>query len=189
MPKLPPYLEKGALSNRVQPDLAADGLTLRPWDDRDVGAVIDAFTDPDIELWNRRRIDNEAEAREWIGQWRQRWEADTAACWAVCDAASGKVLGRMALSRIEPYEGVGIIGYWVLPAARGRGVAPVALDAVTSWAFDDLGLKRLELAHSVHNQPSCRVAEKAGYEQEATLKSALRHADGWHDMHLHAVIR
>ncbi len=101
MPKLPPYLEKGALSNRVQPDLAADGLTLRPWDDRDVGAVIDAFTDPDIELWNRRRIDNEAEALGWIGQWRQRWDA----------------------------------------------------------------------------------------EHQATLESALRHADGWHDMHLHAVIR
>jgi RimJ/RimL family protein N-acetyltransferase len=37
----------------------------------------------------------------------------------------------------------------------------------------------------VANTASCRVAGKAGFRLEGTLRSALLHTDGWHDMHLH----
>lgn len=47
-------------------------------------------------------------------------------------------------------------------------------------------LHRLELEHAVDNTASCRVALKAGYAYEGTRRSAALHADGWHDMHLHA---
>ncbi len=33
-----------------------------------------------------------------------------------------------------------------------------------------------------------RVALKARYPLEATLHEQVRHVDGWHDMHLHAVL-
>jgi [ribosomal protein S5]-alanine N-acetyltransferase len=82
--------------------------------------------------------------------------------------------------------GQGECGYWVLPAARGTGVAPRAVQAVTRWALDDLGVHRIELVHSVANPASCQVASKAGYLLEGTMRSASLHADGWHDMHLHA---
>lgn len=50
-------------------------------------------------------------------------------------------------------------------------------------------LHRLELAHSVRNPASCRVADKAGYRLEGTKRQEGRHADGWHDMHPHARLR
>ena len=62
-----------------------------------------------------------------------------------------------------------------------------ALTAMTEWLFT-LGLHRVELMHSVLNEPSCRVAAKQGFELEGTRRSALLHPDGWHDMHLHARI-
>jgi RimJ/RimL family protein N-acetyltransferase len=74
----------------------------------------------------------------------------------------------------------------VLPAARGTGVAARAVGALVGWALGDVGLHRLELVHAVANTASCRVAGKAGYALEGTLRSAMLHADGWHDMHLHA---
>jgi RimJ/RimL family protein N-acetyltransferase len=77
------------------------------------------------------------------------------------------------------------IGYWVVPAAQGRGIAPRALVPVSDWAINELGLHRLELEHSTRNQASCRVAEKAGYSLESTKRSQALHQDGWHDMHLH----
>ncbi|WP_460432928.1 GNAT family N-acetyltransferase, partial [Arthrobacter tumbae] len=70
----------------------------------------------------------------------------------------------------------------------GNGVAPLAVTALRRWAFDIVGLKRLQLTHSVRNQASCRVADKSGFAQEGTKRSAMRHDDGWHDMHLHAAI-
>ena len=77
----------------------------------------------------------------------------------------------------------------MLPAARGRNVAARALGALTEWAFSKLGLHRIELVHSVANQASCRVADKAGYLAEGTKRQQTLHADGWHDMHLHARLR
>jgi RimJ/RimL family protein N-acetyltransferase len=38
-------------------------------------------------------------------------------------------------------------------------------------------------------QASCRAAEKAGYPAEGTRRSAALHPDGWHDMHVHALVR
>jgi ribosomal-protein-alanine N-acetyltransferase len=58
-----------------------------------------------------------------------------------------------------------------------------------SWAFDTVGLNRLFLQHSTANPGSCRVAGKAGFGLEGTLRRSMLHADGWHDVHLHARLR
>src|SRR3984957_6717996 len=58
------------------------------------------------------------------------------------------------------------IGYWTAVAARGRGIAPAAVRAVTDWVFDAFagaGLRQIMLVHDVGNPGSCRVAAKAGY--------------------------
>ena len=75
-----------------------------------------------------------------------------------------------------------------MPARRRQDVASRAVDALTRWAFDDVGFHRLELTHAVHNLPSCRVATKTGFDFEGVKRRAGLHLDGWHDMHLHARI-
>jgi RimJ/RimL family protein N-acetyltransferase len=58
------------------------------------------------------------------------------------------------------------IGYWTAVAARGRGIAPAAVRAVTGWVFDAFAgtsLWQIMLVHDADNPASCRVAEKAGY--------------------------
>ncbi|MGW5384567.1 GNAT family N-acetyltransferase [Nocardia sp. NPDC003963] len=116
------------------------------------------------------------------------WQQEKGGHWAVTHA-DGEVLGRIALRGLDFDDGTGDIGYWVLPAARGAGVASRALSALTTWALDEIGFHRLQLDHSTRNQASCRVATKAGYLLEGTKRSAAVHDDGRHDMHLHARIR
>ncbi|GIE65229.1 acetyltransferase [Actinoplanes palleronii] len=103
-------------------------------------------------------------------------------------AGAGAVVGQVGLRRIDLAEGLASISYWVLPGFRGQRFAPRALGALTTWAFDVLGLHRLELSHSTANGASCRVAVQAGYLAEGIKRSEARHADGWHDMHQHARI-
>jgi hypothetical protein len=69
------------------------------------------------------------------------------------------------------------------------GVVVEATERLSRWAFEDLGLHRLRLCHSTTNPASCRVAEKAGYSFEGIQRSALPHEDGWHDEHLHSLVR
>jgi RimJ/RimL family protein N-acetyltransferase len=102
---------------------------------------------------------------------------------------AGTVVGQVGLRRANLAEGLAAVSYWVLPVARGRRVASRALGALTEWSFRTLGLHRLALSHSTANVASCRVAQRAGFAAEGTKRGEGRHADGWHDMHLHARLR
>lgn len=109
--------------------------------------------------------------------------------WAVADAESGALLGRVALRELRLDDGTAEVAYWTAQEARGRGVAARATTALSHWAFDEIGFHRLELLHAVRNEASCRVASRTGFALEGTKRSAVLQPDGWHDMHLHARIR
>lgn len=188
MPQLvSPAVPAGRLRSLVQPALTVDELVLRPWRASDASRLVEAYDDPAIRQWHARSM-TEAEAHEWIASWPERWNAETGADWAVVDEA-GELVGRVGLKTLSLHNGAGEVSFWVMPAARGRRVAPRALSAVTDWMFSEVGLERIELVHSTRNEPSCRVAAKAGYPYEGTLRHQALHADGWHDMHLHARVR
>jgi ribosomal-protein-alanine N-acetyltransferase len=199
MPSLiPSVIPAGRIAGSAQPVLPIDAaLSLRPWTAADATAVIAAYSDPDIRRWHARAVDTEAEARALIGRWNSAWSAESGANWAIVRAGSPNgdrgpggdvVLGRIALRMIETEQGRAECAYWTLPAARGGGVATKALGALTDWAFEDAGFHRLFLVHSTSNDASCRVATKAGFAPEGVQRSSILHADGWHDMHVHARI-
>jgi RimJ/RimL family protein N-acetyltransferase len=74
----------------------------------------------------------------------------------------------------------------VTAPARGRGIAPRALNAVCEWAFRlprIQPLEQLELIHAVGNHASCRVAGKAGFALSAVLPPLLPEFPN--DGHLH----
>ena len=74
-------------------------------------------------------------------------------------------------------------------AERGRGLASRALATAAAWAFDEVGLFRLELGHRVNNPPSCRVANAAGFIPEGIERAKLRYGDARFDVATHARLR
>ncbi|MEV5989497.1 GNAT family N-acetyltransferase [Streptomyces sp. NPDC052051] len=179
----------GTLARQPQPVIpAAGGLVLRPWKDEDAPAVHEVFQDPLMRRWHHYTTESVTEALGMIESWRAAWAGEDNAYWAVADEGTDQLLGRAALRHVEPADGTAEVAYWTASAARGRGVAPRAVAALTGWAFESIGFHRLELTHAVRNEASCRVAEKTGFALEGTKRSALLHPDGWHDMHLHARI-
>lgn len=183
MALLPPVVRPGRLALCRQPQLTVDELTLRPWQAGDAHHVAQAYQDEAIQRWHVRSM-TDSNALAWITVRSDRWAAESGADWAI--AEDDVPLGRVALHRLDLARGVGKAAYWVLPGARGRRIAPRALDAVSRWFFTEIGLHRIELAHSVANVASCQVAARAGYAYEGTMRGEGLHADGWHDMHLHA---
>jgi ribosomal-protein-alanine N-acetyltransferase len=184
-----PALPAGSLAATEQPHLPVrPGLALRPWRDDDAPAVRAAFGCPAIQRWHVRRLDCDDEARSWTAQWAGRWRDETAVSWAVVDA-DDRPVGQVGLRGVLLTEASAHLSYWVVPAARGRGIATEVLGAVTRWSFTQAGLQRLALEHSTANAASCRVATRGGFRVEGVARGSVRHADGWHDMHLHARLR
>ncbi|WP_456844578.1 GNAT family N-acetyltransferase [Cellulomonas sp. P5_C6] len=184
MPRLtPPAIAPGSICAQPQPVLHADGLVLRPWRARDAGAVQTAYADPGIRRWHDRSMTAD-EAAAWVAHWSGRWRDETGAGWAV--TIDDEPVGQISLRVLHHEDGLSEVSYWVLPAARGRGLATTALRTVAAWGFGTAGLHRIEVDHSTANPASCAVATRAGFLLEGTKREVARHADGWHDMHLHA---
>ena len=174
----------GTLTRHPRPCVAIDAeLALRPWAHGDAPAVLTAFSDPAIQQWHARTCDTLDEAQRWIDEADEAWQTERCTAWAIASHID-QVLGRVAIHTDMP-AGTGEISYWVLPTARRQGVAVRAARAATTWAHR-AGFRRVELQHSVHNQPSRRVALAAGFTEEGIRRQAARHADGWHDMRLYA---
>ena len=178
-----PAIAPGSLARMRQPVLNLGDCVLRPWQATDADAVVEAYGDPAIQFWHVRSMTTR-EARAWIEAWPSRWKEETGSGWAI--ATTSAVLGQISFRRLDLFDGIGEVSYWVAPAARGRRLAPRALCALSAWAFDEFNLHRIELIHSTMNPASCRVAARGNYKLEGTKRGEARHADGWHDMHLHA---
>jgi RimJ/RimL family protein N-acetyltransferase len=88
-------LPNGALNGSEQPILSVDErLVLRPWSTDDVGALVAAYSDPEIQRWNLFSCDSE-EATQMIAGWRDRWNVETGADWAIAQTSDDLAIGRV----------------------------------------------------------------------------------------------
>lgn len=181
-----PVVSVGSMNGSPQPSLDRDGLLLRPWQLGDASVVVAAYEDPAIRRWHVRTMSDLTEAAAWIEDRHARWRAEHGADWAVVRA--GQVVGRVGLNGVDLAQGCADLAYWVVPSARGAGIASRAATHLAEWAFAALGLHRVGLEHSTENPASCSVALRAGFAAEGVRRSSVLHADGWHDMHTHARI-
>jgi RimJ/RimL family protein N-acetyltransferase len=158
-------------------------LCVRPWLAMDMPDLLAAMAReyPERGLWSHPDVDvpgpqrwsgprNEEEAALWLSGQELGWDQGDWLTFAVLDAARAKAVGHVGLKnrdggRVGTGER-GEVGFWTAADARGRGIAPAAVRAVTDWAFSNFGaagLPRIVLVHDVPNLASCRVAAKSGY--------------------------
>jgi ribosomal-protein-alanine N-acetyltransferase len=146
------------------PPLADHVVSLRPLAAHDLPAVEQALDDPEITHW----FDNRGlSASDVIGRAVSRWKRSEAAEFAILDG--GECVGSMWLD-LSPSDRAGV-GYWLLPRARGKGLVTCALQLLTRWAFDDVGVKRISLLADPRNTASIAVAERVGFQREGVLRS------------------
>lgn len=89
--------------------------------------------------------------------------------------SDGEPAGWITLDVTGREHGVAGIGYTVMEAFQGRGVATAAICQVVALAFDPavLDLDRLEAVAAVENTGSRRVLTRAGFREEGIAKGLL----------------
>jgi ribosomal-protein-alanine N-acetyltransferase len=100
----------------------------------------------------------------------------------------GHFAGEITLSSIQrgPFQQA-YIGYWVDEELAGRGLAPEAVVIVLRYAFEELGLHRVEIAIVPRNLPSRRVVDKLGLREEGIAVGFLEIDGRWEDHVRYAV--
>jgi RimJ/RimL family protein N-acetyltransferase len=98
------------------------------------------------------------------------------------DRAAGKIVGSISFFHADWEIRSAEIGYGVRGDERGKGYASEALGAAARWVLTEGGVQRAWLAANTDNVASLRVAEKAGFRLEGTLRRAGLEDDGLHDV-------
>jgi RimJ/RimL family protein N-acetyltransferase len=124
-------------------------------EDPTIGVMIGAETDPTEEDALRQATEEPAPGR--------------LPPLAIADAGSLEFLGSIGLYRINEHHRRGEVGFWLLPSARGRGLAARAVKLVTGWAFESLGFDRVELTTAPDNAATRRLAARLGFVEEGVM--------------------
>jgi ribosomal-protein-alanine N-acetyltransferase len=120
----------------------------------------------------------------------KRFDGVNAECILICELKSGSIVGTVSIVQIlrGPYER-GTIGYNSFAPWVGRGYMFEGLSLVFQFAFDDLGLHRLEADIQPDNKPSLRLAAKVGFRREGYSPAFIYVHGAWRDHERWAIIR
>ncbi len=90
--------------------------------------------------------------------------------------------GEITLSSVQrgPFQQA-FIGYWVDQQLAGQGLVPESVIVVLRFAFEMLGLHRVEIAIVPRNHASRRVVEKLGIRSEGVAIGYLEIDGRWED--------
>jgi ribosomal-protein-alanine N-acetyltransferase len=120
--------------------------------------VAEASSDPRIPLVSTvpAAFDDRA-GRRYLDDQRHRLQDGFGYSFVIAGADEAGV-GSVGLWLRDLDLGRASVGYWVVPSARGRGAARVALGTVARWALTTLAVGRVELVVEPDNTPSIRTA-------------------------------
>jgi ribosomal-protein-alanine N-acetyltransferase len=119
------------------------------------------------------------------GLLRQRrvWRDDRTYAFLIAPRADpAQPIGRVTLSHVArgAFQNA-YLGYWLDVRQQGRGLMTEAVERAARFAFEDLGLHRLQAAILPHNGASRRVLVKAGFREEGFARRYLQIAGRWQD--------
>ena len=167
----------------VVPTLRTARLVLRPW-----AATDRPGEDVELDRAGLRYMPPGAQPtystwQEWYDR-RSRQTDEGQVLWCIAAADTDRALGAVTLfDRDAPVRERAEIGYWLYPAARGRGYAGEAVDAALAHGFapltqDGLGLTRVEADTDAENTASQDLLRARGFREWGHAHANYTRADG-----------
>jgi ribosomal-protein-serine acetyltransferase len=168
----------------------ADDLFLRAWREDDVDIALD------VVLRNREHLQTYmqwmtadysiANAKRFIADGiSQRLEKKTL---GLAIFSGERLVGSSGFNRLDWASRVCEIGYWIDKDEEGKGYVSRACRAMIDYAFDEIGMNRVEIRCSAENKRSAAVPERLGFKREAVLRQAEMLNGRLHDYYIYGLL-
>ena len=165
--------------------------------------ILRGLRDSDVD--DRLRLPIDPEEEDCYGSaWRREWDGRRYHTREYLTAASSPPNPRTYTWKVE-YNGhcIGSAGLEVNPeqhsaeytvglfvaALRGRGLGREVTRLVLAWAFDVLGVHRVELQAVASNSRAINCYLACGFRQEGVRREAELYPDGWKDFIMMGILR
>jgi ribosomal-protein-serine acetyltransferase len=117
------------------------------------------------------RIHSQEDAREFIRQGLQAFASGAGLSLGIW--VEGDLAGVVGLGDVQAPNRSAMIGYWLGAGYVGRGLATDAVRVLLDYAFDELGLNRVEITCPSENAPSRAIPERLGFQQEGIRRQMI----------------
>jgi len=108
----------------------------------------------------------------WVKRCQASWHSGDEYNFGLFDP-EGRYVGGAGLNHFNRDHNIANLGYWVRQARQREGFAGAAVQCLARFAFEALGLTRIEIVAAADNIASRRVAEKSGAEFECLARNRL----------------
>ncbi|MGV6850827.1 MAG: GNAT family N-acetyltransferase [bacterium] len=83
----------------------------------------------------------------------------------------GEIVGNCSYNTINHELSKVEIGYWIAQNRQGNGIVSRVCKFLINYAFDELGVTKVQISVAEHNQPSRKVCERLGFKLEGIISN------------------
>ncbi len=164
-------------------------VTLRAIEEKDADLLFRMINSPEIEkaLGSFSLPVNEAQQREWIGNYRNTEEQIR----LMIELENGAVIGVIMLYDIDMKNGTAEVGYKTMAEKdiRIKGDMDDAMQGILRYAFEELRLNCV-MAHTLtDNAPSEKLLLRNGFVQEGVLRQRVYQSGSYMDMKAFSILQ
>lgn len=168
------------------PVLRGKGLSLEPPRLDNLALYCGWFADVDVTRYMLVRFPASLQQEE---EWYTSMARSTSdVVWNI--VVDGEIIGNTGIHSIDWISRHGSTGSVIGNRSMwGKGYGSESVRLRTAYAFEELGLERLESESFADNVAMHRALEKSGYRKFATRSHYVYRGGRWHDCYLFEVLR
>ena len=144
-------------------------LGFRPISDTDFDALVELDTDPAVRAQFPEGVLTPERIKERIAENKASFQKDGFGDFSAVDLETGRFVGRAGFAHFEGGEIE--VGYVFLRQYWGHGLAQESLQALLSWARDNLNIPRIVAYAPKQHSASFNVMKKSGMQYFKTEKT------------------
>ncbi|MUG43579.1 GNAT family N-acetyltransferase [Paenibacillus woosongensis] len=175
---------------RESPEFLTNRIYLRRFILKDISDYYDLASDPDVTaytMWNTHRVLDESQA--YVDSVLRKYNNKEAYHWGIIARESGKLIGRTGFISFDVAHDRTEIGFVISKKYWGQGIVVEATREILCYAFDTIGINRVEGRCNHDNVGSRRVMEKLGMKFEGILRKQLKIKGNYTDQKLYSLVR
>jgi ribosomal-protein-alanine N-acetyltransferase len=172
------------------PTLESDRLILRKLALSDADDIFAYASDPEVTkymLWDTHTAVDDS--RRFISTKLKQYEKDETGEWGITLKENGKLVGAMGIASVDMDHEKAEIGYVLARPYWGKGIVPEAVERLLKFAYEEMGLNRIECWHFLPNENSGRVMQKVGMTFEGIARERYFVKGRYWDAGQYAILR
>ena len=153
------------------PTIQGPNIQLRAITDADSIAIYALFSDQEVARFlTAPPLQDLAAASVLIAELDELRRLGLAFHWGVVDRASGRLIGTCTLHNVRASHQRAEVGFVLMRQHWGCGLGRELLTTLCRYAFDEVGLQRLEADVDPDNHRCIRLLQRHGFEREGRAR-------------------